>query len=298
MKQSGKIVPPRFQRAIIVGAFLISYACAESLKEGIENHFAEMKESFNSIAENSAVKKSRLSYTDRFFVRALKKNQTIYALIRTNSKGIIISEIIRGQTPKREYRNIANQQWFKYIARNNKAYDGFLKEEGRYYLFWARPVILTARSGRKRFGGAAAAKVDLWDSFHKFAASVQQPFLIRVNGKSLYSNKWQNESVFQEEKLDIPGVDRIVVRFADASAQDYAAQPEVESDPARQTAGEEIATDAAPAAVEKPKLQVKSYIPLIIGGLVALLILAIALIRLLMWIRYKRLISKIDKGED
>jgi hypothetical protein len=292
-----RISLPLFARLqTAAGITLLMLACAhgEALKEDIESYFAQLRESVSDIAKNPVVKRTRLTLTDRYFVRSLKRHQTIYSLIRTNSKGIVISEIIRGQTPNREYRNIANQQWFKYIARNNKEYNGFLKEEGRYYLFWAHPVILTARSGRKRFGGTAAAKVDLWDSFHKFAARVKQPFLIKLNGKSLYSNKWEHQANFREVKLDIPGVDRITVRFADKAEQQEAALSRSSESAAQQQKA--VSKAEMPEQNEtKPVIRFKSLLPIIIAGAVLLAVLAAALIRLLIWARYKRLINKIDK---
>ncbi|MBD3392270.1 MAG: hypothetical protein GF418_09400 [Chitinivibrionales bacterium] len=264
---------------------------AEGLKENIEAYFEELGESVAEIPKTPAAKKTRLSTTDRFFVRSLKKHQTIYSLIRTNSKGVIISEVVRGESPEREYRNVANQRWFRYVARNNKEYHGFLKEEGRYYLFWAYPVILTARSGKKRFIGSVAAKVDLWDCFHKFSAQVEQPFLVRLNAKSLYSHKWQKEYQFREEPLNIPGVDRITVRFEDAPA----AAHEPDSEAMALAAQAEAAALKAEQDKQKPAFKMESYTPVIVIGVVLLLVLVVALIRLIMWLRYKRLISKIDK---
>ena len=287
-----------FRVAVFTLLFVSVTLRAAALKEDIETYFADLREAATAIMKDPAVKKTRLASTDRFFVRSLKKQQTIYALIRTNSKGIVISEVIRGETPERDYRNIANQKWFQYIARNNKEYHGFLKEDGRYYLFWAEPVILTARSGKKRFIGAVAAKIDIWDCLHKFSAQVETPFLIRLNSKGLYSHKWEKETEFEEEQLDILGVDRISVRLpsrATAAVEDDSAalarQAEVEAEAAA------MAAALAEQEKKKPLFRMESYTPLIIAGVALLLVLLVALIRVIMWVRYKRLVSKIDKED-
>ncbi len=271
---------------------------AQGMKEDVEKYFADLKESVSAVMKDPAAKKTRLSQTDRFFVRSLKRHQTVYSFVRTNSKGKVISEVIRGKTPERDYRNVADQQWFKHIVRNNTEYHGFLKEEGRYYLFWAEPVILTASSGKKKFIGAVAAKVDLWDCFHKFSSSTRRPFLVRLGGKSLYSHKWEKGLEAREENLDIPGVDRISVLFKEGPIEDFDQGDSAALAQARAEA--EAAAAAAALAeeqMEKPLFNMKSYTPLIIAGVVLLLLLIFALIRVIMWVRYKRLVKKIDKED-
>lgn len=195
-------------------------AAASSLKEDIEQYFVKLWQDFDKVATSSSIKRTSLSYVDRYFISILKKNQTFYTFIKTNSKGVLINEVVRGEKPERKFRDVGTQRWYYYASKKYKDYHGFLRDKnGRYYLFWAKPVLKTTRSGVKKFIGAVALKVDIWDCFHKFASDVDKPFLIRLGRKSLYSNKWKKEVDFKEEELEIPGVKRVSVRFVDSGIE-------------------------------------------------------------------------------
>ncbi len=182
---------------------------ASQQKEEIESYFSEMIESFERISKGQALQKTRLTGMDRYFVSTLKQHQSMYSLLQTNSKGVIISEVIRGKTPERNFRKISDQRWFQAVKEKRENYFGIVKiqETGRYYLFWCRPVI----KKRKYFVGAMVAKIDLWDSFHEIASKSSEPFLIKLGKKSFYSNHWNNVSEFERLSLDIPGVKRITL---------------------------------------------------------------------------------------
>jgi hypothetical protein len=288
---SKRVHGARFPAAAAFAVLFCLRLGAQDLKTDFENYFVEIKDVFNNIATSSSIKKTRLSSIDRYFVGILKRNQVFYSLIKTNSKGIIISEVIRGETPARDYRNIASQQWYRYIVRTGNDYHGFLEEKGRYYLFWAKPIILTARSGKKNFSGAVAVKIDLWDCFHKLSVNKEQPFLVRLNRKSLYSHKWQPEFQAQEENLDIAGIDRISVL-----SEPRAAVPESIDSVALGLKAPDVAAEAGTDEAQFPvSFDIKSYMPIIVAAVVLFVILVLAVIRLLIWVRYKRLENKIDK---
>jgi hypothetical protein len=284
---------------ILLALLICPHARADELDEKCDAYFSKMFENFSAISKSTVVKKTRLTAIDRHFVNVLKRNQTFQSLIRTNSKGIIISEVTRGKTPGRNYRNIARQPWFLYIVRNTRAYHGFFEEGGRYYLFWAEPVIITTSSGKNKFNGAVAVKIDLWDSFHFLAKSVDQPFIVRMNGKSLYSNRWRQEFVPVEKKLDIPGIDRISIFYEDGgdsagfSPGDSTLINEITAGDIRSTQD----TGAEPA--EKPvfTFNAENYLYVIIASAALVIILLVALTRLLVWVKYKRLENRIDRED-
>jgi len=279
---------------------LVIFTCLQThgsgVKDSINGYFTRLKETFAAAAQNPAVQKTRIADVDRYFVAVLKKNQVFHSLLKTNSKGIIISEAIRGKAPSHDYRNIANQQWYQFIARAMKDYHGFLEEGGRYYLFWAAPVIMTSGAGKQRFNGVIAVKIDLWDCFHRISGSIEKPFLVRLNDKSLYSHKWKKELASTQEPLDIPGVSRISLFCLPEQAESI---DQIDSAAAglQTLAGHMPVTDTGIDEAKKPVLMfnAENYIYIIIAVVLLVVVLAFALIRLLVWVKYKRLEIKIDK---
>jgi hypothetical protein len=180
------------------------------LKTEIETFFSELKTTFDKSAASPSVKGTNLSKTERYFVSVLKGNQPFYSLMKTNSKGVMITEVIRGQSPEREFRNIKNQRWFYTISKSLSDYNTYIKDKnGRYYLLWAKPIL----KNNNRFVGAIVVKVDLWDSFYKISSDRERPFLIKLSKRSLFSHKWKNAVPYDQEPLEIPGAKNIQVRY-------------------------------------------------------------------------------------
>ncbi len=279
---------------VVLSAISVAADASEApLNEQIDSFVIELKESFEKELSNPVVKSTRLSRTDRYFVSVLKRNQPFYALIRTNSRGVIINEVIRGETPERNLRNISNQRWFSQIERTHEPYYGFLKQDnGRYYLFWSMPLLSKSRSGSSRFVGAVAAKIDLWDTFHKFSEQTTLPFLIKIGGMSLYSHKWDDSQESVEKELSVPGVDRIAVRYVEQTFEP--AQPETAEVAAAPTQPQGNGSATPPEAAAIKKVNPKILIGL---GVVLFLILAIASVRLLLWARHRALMRKIERED-
>lgn len=278
---------------------LHTFVAASSFKEDIEKYFTELKEGYDNIANAQAVKGTSLPRTDRYFVSALKRHQVFYSLIKTNSKGVVISEVIRGQTPERNYRKVDNQRWFTAVSTKHEGYEGFMKEEetGRYYTLWGKPIL----KGNTHFVGGVVAKVDLWDCFHKFSATVEEPFLIRLGNLSLYSHKWEKGTPYDEEALVIPGVKNISIRFPKSSIE-----PVPADNAALSTAGDSsIKAIGETADTEKGKKDKSSTKKMGTIQKIIIAVIGIALLTLLFFLsklisRFKdwRLRKKIDKEEN
>lgn len=279
-----------------------------SLKEDIEEYFTDQWQAFDKIATSSSIKKTSLSYIDRYFISILKRNQTFYTFIKTNSKGVLINEVIRGERPERKFRDVGIQRWYYHVSRKYKDYHGFLKDEnGRYYLFWAKPVLKTTRSGAKKYIGAIAVKVDLWDCFHKFASDINEPFLIRLGRKGLYSNKWKKGIDFEEKSLEIPGVRRISVRIAVSTPEEMPTDSHTfavaQDSVVKKNKPEEKAINVKEDIKTKPETppakkfgQAKIIVFIII--IVAVLVLTLYLSKLVAFYKDWRLKRKIEKEEN
>ncbi len=270
------------------------------LNQQINDYFVNLRDSFDKIASNSAVTTTSLARTDRYFVGVLKKQQTFCSLIRTNSKGVVTNEVIRGQTPERNYRSIAYQRWFKQVQQTGKDYFGFLKEStGRYYLFWSKPVFKTRRSGSQTFVGAVAVKIDIWDAVHEFSQSVDVPFLVSLNKMSLYSHKWQKPDQFETEGLTVPGVENVSVSFIKQQKHQTAAVQDENVGDAAQLPEEQKAT-VANDSIQNPKAASSTKGMMTVLGIIALLlIVGVAVgIRVFMGIRQRSLLKKIDSDNS
>jgi hypothetical protein len=283
-----------FTAALAVCTVAASAAAADSLVVRIEDYFSSMKDELDKVAEARTIKGTSLRRMDRYFVGVLKRHQTIYSLIRTNSKGVVISEVIRGQVPERDYRRISNQRWFHIVERTREDYFGFLKEDDRYYLFWAKPVLKSGRSG-KRFVGTVAAKIDLWDSFHAISHDAEKPFVVRVGNMSLYSHKWKKDIDYDQVSLDVAGVDNISVRFEKPVMhvkKDSVAAPMPAAAP---VAGKPVGGPGKGLSFK----DMNAFTKVVLGLMgVALLILIYFLVRL--WLRFKdwQLRRRIEKEEN
>jgi len=196
---------------LLITGFLLS-ANADSLSVPIEmnKYYEKVDESFSRLARSSAFKSTSLSGAEKLFVREMKKNRAYYTLTRTNSKGKIISEAVRGKKVERPNTDAEREKWFQTVKNTKEPYYSIIRDDdrGRYYLIWSKPVIKN-----NNFVGTVTAKIDLWDSFYEFSNSVYYPFLIRLNNLSLFSHKWNNDFSYKEERLTIPGINRISVRY-------------------------------------------------------------------------------------
>lgn len=273
----------------------------DTLKEQMESYFAALSDSFEAVVEAPAVRGTRLRVIDRYFVHALQRHQTFFAFIRTNSKGVVISEVVRGTTPERSYRKIGSQRWHIYVKSKRKPYYGMLKgDNGRYYLFWGRPVFKASRHGQ-RFVGAVAAKIDLWDCIHSFSSSVTEPFLVKLGSLSLYDHKWQEVDEAIEERLNVPGISRISLRHARPAPPRVTRADTAVLPPQSRQSGDAAAAEAASLdRIKRISLDKLTLIDKIVFGLMAaaLVVLVVLLWRVGAWLRDWRLRRKIEKEDN
>ena len=187
-----------------------------ALKLGIDSMFIRFQKDFDKVVASSAIKKKAVDPVNRLFFNFLKKHQPYYSFLRTNQKGIVVNEVIRlVEKPSTKKQDVSKEAWFKRVSTKMEPFQDclFQNETGRYHLFWVAPVISKGKTGKEAFAGAVAVKIDLWDCFHQFSKDQDIPFLIKMDKKSLYSNKWDNNAPSAKEPLVVPGVDKIYVRY-------------------------------------------------------------------------------------
>jgi hypothetical protein len=210
-----------FLRAVLITALVMTAPLHAAkpkkevkLEDAVEKYVANMRKSFNQIPDTRVIRKTQLTKTNRYFMRLLKKHSAFTKIIRTNSRGRMINEVIRDETPRRVNKNVSRQKWYSFVRRKKEDYSKLLydKRTGRYSLFWAKPIMLKSK-GKKRFAGAVAAKIDLGDTFFWFSKRTREPFLIRLDKMILYSNRWEMAENFVEHDFEVPGVKKISIRY-------------------------------------------------------------------------------------
>src|SRR3989339_454928 len=194
--------------------FISSSAAAPSLKDNLDSVFSEIKQDFEQIAASPEAQSGTAAELDKYFFEALKRNQPYYSLLRIDRKGFAVSEVIRMvEKPGVKKRKVTGESWYKYVSKKLKEYNGTIKQEenGRYYLFWAIPIIYTNKKGKESFAGAVALKVDFWDCFQRFTKNTQTPFSVRMGRMGFFSYLWSNDIAFIEAPLSIPGAKKMKV---------------------------------------------------------------------------------------
>jgi hypothetical protein len=277
---------------------LVSVPCfSESMKDTANAYFSLLKKDFDKLASSKAIKNSHTGPINGLFVASLKKHLPISYLARANAKGVIISEVVRGEMPKKKtHRKVGNEDWYSFIVKNKKAFNGISEENGRYYLTWSVPLM----GAKKRSSGVMVEKIDLWDCFHMLSKETTAPYLVRLEKKSLYSHEWKNESSFFEEPMTIPGIEQItiltekpVVASHTAETLDVSVQrvTSVAAAPAQVTAEK-------PEKVQKsPAKSAKNHVLVIIIGITVALLLIIFLFRFYIWLNHKFLMHSINKPD-
>jgi hypothetical protein len=281
------------------------FASPDSLTVSIENYFSGLKNDFLACSASAGVKSRHVKHIDAYFIKTLKKHQPLFSLVMTTSKGKVLSEVVRGEKPVHAKKDVARQIWYLQVSKSLKEYDGLMREDnGRYYLFWSVPILHKAPKGHKKFEGVVVAKIDLWDCFHKIAESMKEPFYIRLNDITLYTHLWENQRIFVEDTLVVPGAEKISVRHQKIGVTAVPVSPGAESASvlSRKETSQKIAAQIQEADKNGPKPAApkvsKNNLPIVIGLIGLIIIITVVLIiQLIGKIKHLMLMRSIDKQD-
>jgi hypothetical protein len=267
----------------------------------LNNYYVELDATFARIAESGALRSTNMRQAERLFVREMRKNMAFNTFYRTNSKGSIISEVVRSQKIERPMRDVSDQRWFRRVSNRKEAYYTLIKddERGRYYLFWARPILKRG----DRFVGAVVTKIDLWDSFYEFSNSVYYPFLIKLGRKSLFSHKWKEGVTGTTRKLTIQGIAQISVTYAGPveNIQKNIMEKETKPDTGSATfaVADTVMKDTTSPDTAAAKKKKKGGSGLLTFFLVILIIgIVAASIMLIAWMRRRAFLKRLDEEDN
>jgi hypothetical protein len=277
---------------------LVSVPCfSDSMKDTANAYFAVLKKDFDKLAANKAIRNPHTGPVNVLFTVSLKKHLPISYLAKANTKGIIVNEVARGEKPKKKvHRKTGNAEWYSFVIKNKKAFSGISEENGRNYLTWSKPLL----GAKKRSAGVVVEKIDLSDCFHMLSKETTAPYLVRLQQKSLYSYKWENDSSYLEEPMTIPGIEKITILTEKPVAASHAAET-LDVSVQRVNAVPAAPTQVTPEKPEKAKKAPvkisKKRVLIIIIGIIVVLLLIIFLFRFYIWLNHKFLMHSINKSD-
>ena len=272
-------------RLAVVSCVLFSVsASADTLQAGIDTFFVRLSGTFDRIASNPAVKKKRLSVVDRYLLSQIKRYKVIRSITKASVKGICRTELVRMNRPNHKKQNFKKEQWFASIVKGEQEYHTMVKDTGRYYLVWSKP-IMTSMTATPRIIGVIMMKIDLWDCFQEFSQTTDQPFGVYLKKMRLYNHKWKKSYPYTEYPLSVPGTGGMTLRVQKETA------PDTSMAVTQPVAAKADSTPVA-AAKKKPVLSAKIGILIGVAGAAVLLLLVAVLIS---WIKNKLVIRAIDK---
>ena len=281
---------------------LAAAVSAETFPATADTFFVQLSAEFNKIVENPALKKDRAARIDPLFLRELKHNIVINSLVRTDARGQMTTELVRMNDPRHAKVSFKNQKWFSEIAKGAPEYYALDKDTARYYLVWSKPIRRSARSAGASFAGVVMMKIDLWDCFQKLSSSSETPFLVRLNKLSLYSQKWKNQTAYDEFPLSVPGARAVTVRIektevpppgapASLSANAASSKPDsAQINTVLSKADADFSAQKKSAAISRAKKLG------LLAAAAAFILLLVLIIGFISWFRNKMLIRSINRG--
>jgi hypothetical protein len=278
-------------RMVVASCIVFSAAVsADSLQAGIDSFFIRLSADFDKIAVNPVVKKRQPGVIDPYFLRQLKRHQVVRSIVRTDAKGVSVTEMVRMKGANHENENYKKEQWFTEIVKGAQEYHALEKDTGRYYLIWSKPVVSVKA---KTIVGVIMMKVDLWDCFQEISNSTETPFLVFLNKTRFYDHKWKKTYDYDEVPLSIPGANDMTLRMKTI----VAAPTPPDTIPAV-VKPEMAKIDSAPAPAGSTSLKttlLKNKKILAVAGIAGIVFLGVLLFLLVSWIRNQMVIRSIDK---
>lgn len=197
---------------LLVCNLFVGVANAEDVYTRVNTFFVSLDSIVASVTYKVS-KISKLDPTDNYFIDVLNEHGEFEYLMRTNSKGKIISKVIDGKASSRTYRFIGDQAWHKATELTQKPYYGNIIQKKGYFLFWNRPIKVRTKYG-SRFGGAVAAKIDIVKCFQTIAKKNGISFQVIYRKKSIFSNISKDVSgSLEKHKLGVYGMPGLVIRY-------------------------------------------------------------------------------------
>ncbi|MDG5816427.1 cache domain-containing protein [Chitinispirillales bacterium ANBcel5] len=234
-----------FLLTVLTFLMTLPRTASSDIKSDMEEHFSSLEVILNSIAEMPQTRATNLRNVDQHFISLLREHPSINSILRTNSNGVLINQVIRGRSPIRATRNVSGQRWYRTVSNSDETYFGYTRERGRYFLFWAKQLFNPAG----RYVGTVVVKYDLEESLRDFASETDDPFVVSISDDVIFSHNWDANENISEQKLNVPGIDDLVLKATHKT--DVAQEEQVSANDLAAAVDEEEATTEETAVAEE-----------------------------------------------
>ncbi|HMD69308.1 MAG TPA: hypothetical protein VKF42_10555, partial [Chitinivibrionales bacterium] len=206
------------QRTLFVLWAMVAMLCRDAWGASggafLQEQFAELD---SLLLRTAALPKTSLKENEpvnAFFHRLLGRYSEIVQILRTNAKGIIVNDAEQLGRPEELRIDASDSAWHSNPCRNlGPWHSPLMKENRRPYLVWSRPLTVRTAIGRQQFHGVVAFKIDVFACLKNFAAHVNGPFEILLDGRSFYYLSWSDTIPFNETSVAIPGAIVLALRL-------------------------------------------------------------------------------------
>jgi hypothetical protein len=172
----------------------------------IEKQFFRIDSSLAQLVALPQARMKEVAPFDDAAKQVLAKYPEIASVMRTNSKGIVVNCAQRANGETKTRADVSGLEWYSAPKNTMNPYYGKLhKENSRSFLAWSRPLFINTAIGGRRFGGVIAVSLDVTLCFNRFAAAVNRPFEILLDGKKFYYISWNDGIAYDETRFLIPG---------------------------------------------------------------------------------------------
>jgi hypothetical protein len=182
----------------------------------VTEHFTRLEKDLADLADQPQME-GTVDEARPIVRKFIQSRPEIVSLMRVNSKGKVVNEIVRNGKAGTLYRDISKQEWYRHTLRIASFHGLSTTESNRMALLWSKP-IRTSKDGKVGFGGAVLATIDLMAGFTRIAGANNRPYEVTRNSASIYSFNWIPGITATATKAEIKGLGEIVINTPMPSA--------------------------------------------------------------------------------
>jgi hypothetical protein len=163
----------RFTKRVLRAAAL-RYACiaalaltyrilaAQPMPAELKERFKQADSTLTALAQRPESRMKEIAPVEELFNKALFERPEFELIMRTNSKGLIVNIVSRGDSSFNKNTDVSIRDWYGVPQDSKRPYHGPFNAQGASrYAYWSRPIIIRNSIGTTRFGGVIAVKIHL-----------------------------------------------------------------------------------------------------------------------------------------
>lgn len=184
------------------------YSIPKHPYEIITGCFASLDSLIHSISHDANILTRKYSLTDKYFLNISNNNPAISGIIRTNHRGVVVSEVSFGKIKQRKFRHVRRQKWFRAVAKTSEPYNSsYIKNKSKYFLLWVVPIIVK-KENKVDFKGTIAMHIDLEKLFNTIIEEQNIQLTVMQKDRKIISNLDSTASKdIVKKEMRIKGID-------------------------------------------------------------------------------------------